>query len=131
MSGRIAEEIRARLARNNVTKSELARRLNVSHTWVTNRLIGNQEIGTTELQRIADALGVSYGDLLPRQARESSLSWKIPATKRARHSAVRTIVPATAEPLTGRATRPNVQPAKDKSDRLAEQSTRRLYRIGR
>mgnify|MGYP003389884269 FL=1 len=69
MSDRAAEEIRVMLARQDITKSELARRLRVSHTWVTNRLTGQQEIGLNELGRIADVLGVPIADLLPREIR--------------------------------------------------------------
>jgi len=67
MSARAAEEIRALLGRRGINKSELARRLNVSHTWVTNRLTGSQEIGVNELGKIAVILGVDVADLLPKE----------------------------------------------------------------
>jgi transcriptional regulator with XRE-family HTH domain len=57
------------LARRGMNKSELARRLNVSHTWVTNRLTGYQDISLNDLERIAEVLGVTIADLLPRSAR--------------------------------------------------------------
>jgi len=66
MTGQVAEEILAVLGRRRMNKSELARRLGVSHTWVTNRLSGDQEIGVNELQRIAAILGVTASDLVPR-----------------------------------------------------------------
>lgn len=69
MSAKAAEEILALLGRRRMSKSELARRLGVSHTWVTNRLTGDQEIGVNELQRIAVILGVSAGELLPGPTR--------------------------------------------------------------
>lgn len=69
LSARVAEEVRAMLARRGVNKSELARQLGVSHTWVTNRLAGHQEIGLNDLDRIAEVLGVNIADLLPRSAR--------------------------------------------------------------
>lgn len=64
LSARVAEEVRAVLARRGINKSELARRLGVSHTWVTNRLAGHQEIGLNELQRIAEVLGLTPGDFV-------------------------------------------------------------------
>ncbi len=54
------------LVRRRMNKSGLARLLGVSHTWVTNRISGQQEIGLNELQRIAAILGVEVTDLLPR-----------------------------------------------------------------
>lgn len=66
LSETAAEEILAMLARRRMSKSGLARLLGVSHTWVTNRLSGDQEIGLNELQRIAAILGVEVTDLLPR-----------------------------------------------------------------
>lgn len=54
------------LVRRRMNKSALARQLGVSHTWVTNRLSGQQEIGLNELQRIAAILDVEITDLLPR-----------------------------------------------------------------
>jgi transcriptional regulator with XRE-family HTH domain len=108
LSGRIAAEIRSQLGRQNINKSELARRLNVSHTWVTNRLVGTQEIGTNELVRIAEALGVGVADLLPQSVRSGSMAQKVNAPKTLRYGAVRTIhtsgVPAprtTISPPTG------------------------------
>lgn len=64
MSAKAAEEILSLLGRRRMSKSELGRRLGVSHTWVTNRLTGDQEIGVNELQRIAVILGVDAADLL-------------------------------------------------------------------
>lgn len=68
MTIKVAEEIRALLGRRGISKSELARRLGVSHTWVTNRITGDQEIGVNELERIAVILGVTASDLLPKPA---------------------------------------------------------------
>lgn len=68
MSQRAARRIKGLLGSEDVTKSELARRLGVSHTWVTNRLNGSQEIGLNELERIAEVLGVSVTDLIPTRA---------------------------------------------------------------
>lgn len=68
LSETAAEEILAMLARRRMSKSALARLLGVSHTWVTNRLSGDQEIGLNELQRIAEILDVDVTDLLPRES---------------------------------------------------------------
>lgn len=66
LSDRVAEEIRALLARRRVSGRELSRRLGVSPPWVSLRLTGSQEIGLNDLERIAAALGVTIVDLLPR-----------------------------------------------------------------
>ncbi|HZM83747.1 MAG TPA: helix-turn-helix transcriptional regulator [Candidatus Limnocylindrales bacterium] len=66
LSAVAAEEIEVMLVRRRINKSGLARLLGVSHTWVTNRLSGQQEIGLNELQRIAAILNVEVTDLLPR-----------------------------------------------------------------
>lgn len=65
LSERVAEEILAMLARRRMNKSELARKLDVSHTWVTNRLTGRQPIDLNDLERIAKALTVPVQSLLP------------------------------------------------------------------
>jgi transcriptional regulator with XRE-family HTH domain len=67
LSERVAEEINAMLARRRMNKSELARRLGVSHTWVTNRLSGTQPIDLNVLDRIARALDVPVQSLLPEE----------------------------------------------------------------
>jgi len=66
MTSKVAEEILALMGRRRINKAELARRLEVSRTWVTNRLTGDQEIGVNELQRIAAVLGVTASDLVPK-----------------------------------------------------------------
>jgi DNA-binding transcriptional regulator YdaS (Cro superfamily) len=65
LSERVAEEIRALLARRRVTGRELARRLSVSSPWVSQRLTGHTEIGVNDLERIATALDVEITALLP------------------------------------------------------------------
>jgi transcriptional regulator with XRE-family HTH domain len=65
-----AEEIRSMLGRKRVSGSELARRLGVSHTWVSYRLTGSQEIGLNDIYRIAEALDVDVYDLLPARERQ-------------------------------------------------------------
>lgn len=85
------------LARKGMNKSELGRRLGVSHTWVTNRLAGHQEIGLNDLDRIASALDVPVSALLPAAVRPNDRSGVSP-------------VQATPTPRTA-ATRPKGRPA--------------------
>ena len=65
LSVRVADEINAMLGRRRMAKSELARKLGVSHTWVTNRLAGTTPIDLNDLDRIARAIGVPVQSLLP------------------------------------------------------------------
>jgi transcriptional regulator with XRE-family HTH domain len=71
LSTRVAEEIRAAMARRRISGAEVARRLDVSPMWVSYRLAGRQEIGLTDLERIAGVLGMSPVDLLPSDVRRS------------------------------------------------------------
>lgn len=64
---RVAAEIRAEVARQRVTHRELGRRINLSQPQVTRRLNGRLAMDTAELERIAQALGVSVDRFLPRQ----------------------------------------------------------------
>jgi transcriptional regulator with XRE-family HTH domain len=69
LSRRVAEEIRAMMARRRISGRELARKLGVSQSWVSYRLTGIQPIDLNDLQRIAEALDVTVLDLLPRDLR--------------------------------------------------------------
>lgn len=108
LSETAAEEILAMLARRRMNKSALARQLGVSHTWVTNRLSGYQEIGLNELQRIAAILDVEVTELLPRPtpgrvvATIGSRTGQEPNDRLARSSVRR------PRKRTARQTRPNV-----------------------
>jgi transcriptional regulator with XRE-family HTH domain len=64
LSDRVAEEIRALMARKRISGAELARRLEVSPMWISYRLAGRQEIGLTDLERISRILDVEPVDLL-------------------------------------------------------------------
>lgn len=75
----VAEEIRAKLARQRVSASQVARQLGVSHTWMTNRLAGHQDISVNDLQRIADALGCAVADLLPSAIRAGKTTERYPS----------------------------------------------------
>lgn len=61
----VAAEIRAWMGRLDVRQSELARRMGETDQWMSMRLKGRTPIDLNELQRIADALGVSIVQLLP------------------------------------------------------------------
>ncbi len=62
----VASEIRAWMGREEITRRELARRLHTTHTWVTTRIRGEVPIDLNDLQRIAEALGVPWMELLPK-----------------------------------------------------------------
>lgn len=60
----VAEELRAVLARKQVTGRELARRLGHNdHKWVTNRLNGRTSIVFEDVPLLADALGLGVHEL--------------------------------------------------------------------
>jgi len=65
LSDRVAEEVRVALVRRRMSGRELARKLDVSPSWVSYRLTGSQPIDLNDLQRIAEALGLQPVDLLP------------------------------------------------------------------
>jgi transcriptional regulator with XRE-family HTH domain len=61
---RVAEEVRALMARRRITGAEMARRLDVSQMWISYRLNGRQPIDLNDLEKIARVLGVQPLDLL-------------------------------------------------------------------
>lgn len=69
LTSAVASEIRAQLGRQSISRSELARRLDVDDTWVGKRLNGHTEISLTDLERIAAVLRVTVVDLFPRDRR--------------------------------------------------------------
>lgn len=72
MSQSLAEfargQIRAEMARRELTTAQLAARLGVSDMWVSRRVRGLVEIELIELERIAKALGVPVEVFLERAA---------------------------------------------------------------
>jgi transcriptional regulator with XRE-family HTH domain len=64
LSDRVAEEIRGLLGKRRMSASELARRLEVSRSWVSLRLTGAQAIDLNDAERIAYELDTTVGDLL-------------------------------------------------------------------
>lgn len=65
LSALVAAEVRAVLGRQDVTRSELGRRMGENAQWVSSRLTGQTPINLNDLQRMADALDVRVIDLLP------------------------------------------------------------------
>src|SRR4051812_4665849 len=84
LSERVAEEIRALMARRMISGRQLATLLGVSPSWVSYRLTGMQPIDLNDLASIAKALGARVLDLLPSdlQAEEPPPA---PPTQRDRH----------------------------------------------
>lgn len=64
----VRAQLRAEMARREVTATQLAGRLNVSDMWVSRRLRGNTPIAIDELERIAQALDMPVSVLLERAA---------------------------------------------------------------
>ena len=60
----IPGQLRAELARRQITKSELAERLNVSDMWVYRRLTGSVVLDLDDLDRITAALDIDPRRLL-------------------------------------------------------------------
>lgn len=69
---RVAEELRALLARRKVTPTELGRRLGKSQTWVWRRLEGEVAFDLNDLEAIAAVLAVTPADLLPPDVRRGA-----------------------------------------------------------
>jgi len=97
LTARVAEEIRALMARKRITGAALARMLDVSQMWVSYRLNGRQPIDLNDLARIADALGVGVVDLLPRDQRTGVTVTELAPVGHA-HSPMRNGAPASGRP---------------------------------
>jgi transcriptional regulator with XRE-family HTH domain len=61
---RVAGAVRAEIARQRLSRLDLARAIGVSRATVDRRLAGEQDFTVTELQDAADFLGVRAADLL-------------------------------------------------------------------
>lgn len=68
----VAEEVRVWLARRRLSATELARRIGVTQSYLARRMSGAQPFDITDLGRIAHALDVLVGDLLPASSRSTS-----------------------------------------------------------
>lgn len=64
LARRIGAEIRAEMARQDISQEELARRLGWSQQWVSRRITGVTPVDAGELEAIAAALGVPVSQLL-------------------------------------------------------------------
>lgn len=67
MREKVAEEVRALLARHRLSASELARRLGMTQRYISRRLTGETAFDVDDLERIAGILNVEVSDLLPRR----------------------------------------------------------------
>jgi Predicted transcriptional regulator len=101
LSERVAEEVRAMLARRRVSGRKLADQLGVSPSWVSYRLTGAQPIDLNDLERIASALNVEVIDLLPRGPRPSEGRTVVVAGEPRRSTTVANHTLATRPHLTG------------------------------
>lgn len=64
----VLAQLRAELARRNITRMELASRLNVSDAWIYRRLNGAVTLDLNDLERIAQELNLDPSKLLERAA---------------------------------------------------------------
>jgi transcriptional regulator with XRE-family HTH domain len=67
LTERAAAEIRAELGRQNISRTELARRMGVERMWLYHRLSGSTLLRVDDIERIAAALGVPVAQLLPAE----------------------------------------------------------------
>lgn len=65
----IALEIDVLLTRRRMTALDLARKVGMSQSAMSRRMVGDQPFDTDELERIADVLEVDPHDLLPPRRR--------------------------------------------------------------
>jgi transcriptional regulator with XRE-family HTH domain len=64
----IAAEVRAELARQQITQAELAARLETDQAIISRKLTGRSIFTTRDLERWAAALGVPVTNFLPEPA---------------------------------------------------------------
>ncbi len=65
---RVAQEVRANMARRGRTQSDIATALGISQTAISRRLSGFVPWDVNELELVATALDVPLADLLPSEA---------------------------------------------------------------
>jgi hypothetical protein len=75
LSAYAISEIKALMGRQDLNKTEIARRLGVSDMWVGRRLRGDIPIGLDELQRIAAVLEADPMELLPERRKRLNISY--------------------------------------------------------
>lgn len=76
LSGSVASEIRAEIARQGITQSIIADRLHVGPMWVSRRINPDRRVplDLDDLERIAGALGIPVASLLERAAQTNAVS---------------------------------------------------------
>jgi transcriptional regulator with XRE-family HTH domain len=67
LADRIINAVQVALDVKGVSGSELARRLGVSQTYVWRRMTGEVSFSIDDLDRVAQALGISVEQLLPER----------------------------------------------------------------
>lgn len=68
LSSRLAAEVRAEMARQQINQQTLAQRLGRSQQWLSRRVTGEVPFDVADLSALSDALGVGPIDLLGRAA---------------------------------------------------------------
>jgi transcriptional regulator with XRE-family HTH domain len=69
---KVAAEIRAEMARQQMSQDQLADRIGMSQSTLSRRLTGSLPFDTTELAKVAEALGVVVTALLPNPKRRAA-----------------------------------------------------------
>lgn len=64
----VAAEVRAELARHEISRSAAAERLGISRTLLWNRLRGDSPFTVAELETLAEMVGVPVAQFLSRPA---------------------------------------------------------------
>jgi transcriptional regulator with XRE-family HTH domain len=107
----VAEEVRALMARRQVTAVELADRIGRSRTYVGRRLHGETAFDVDDLENIARVLAVEVADLMPPVKAATNAGWDSSSGKAAsaatqwkRQTCVR-VLPTNSRPAR-RITRP-------------------------
>jgi plasmid maintenance system antidote protein VapI len=80
LADQVATEILKALAGRRQSQAALARAMEVPAMWVSDRLSGKTQITVNDLERIAEVLGVTIADLLPRRQREVTVTSVEPST---------------------------------------------------
>lgn len=115
-----AGELRAHLARERISVSALARRLEWTQSYLARRVDGRVAFDLDDLEKVAGELGIQVIDLLPHKETANTL--------RNRASAKR---PSSAAPSTSRATRTTTRPPSRTDGGTARADTRRPAMIRR
>jgi transcriptional regulator with XRE-family HTH domain len=104
----VAEEVRVALARRQMSGVKLAQQIGKSQVYVSRRLRGEVAFDVMDLALVAEALGISVTDLLPKRLTAEWLTGErviatVGAERPTRH---RPIIP---RPVAGPPTRPVTQ----------------------